>query len=702
MAEKFRFFDSIEGSDERFYTADEFAEYFRLFIRDGIFNGGENLNVGTDGVDLKTFIKPGYAWIEGYLYKIDTENLYLEHDTPDPALNRIDRVVIRLDKSLESRFVKAFILKGTPAATPAAPELTRTDNLYEISLAEVNIIAGKSFIEAYQITDERVDNEVCGLVTHLFEQVNTTEIYNRFEAWMDEKTAEPDGDFFQEWQAWFSEIQDTTNLVSMTQFNALKTRLATYPTAGGTANALTVPQNGFSLVHGAKAWFKAAVDNTGTVTVDVESTGVFALKDIDGANLTAGDLTTGYFYEIVWDAAQSFFYLAPKGGKPRKGHVAGQSVSANGTQLRIRPQKGFYKGDADNSVAWTDNNWVEANILKDVVMFGKTGTAIKTMQKNYIGSTDWWSYIGYLTALTQNGYMLGSVSGGSNTMYSGNMATGAINSGSNSSVMSSPSNSGFMGIGGNVGHCWLWNGSSEPIVRFSTTPSVLGYNYLSQYAGNVTSMRAANGSGAFISGNSPAYLYNNGTYIGQVNVGYNVICDGSYYYYGDNSGYVHKLSCTSMSDTSVNANYYGLQPIYSDATYVYFLASYGSSQYVLKRLKSNMTSVSVTVLATYCPDLCPAGASITSINVYGLNPNGSRYVIILPTLTYSAHSTQRYGKLSVIDITTGALVMYLPQDIQGNYYSNGNTQRNEMNDLHNNGTIYGIEYCGTGKPYTLL
>lgn len=39
MAESYKFFDSIDGTDERYYTADEFAEYFRQFIRNGIFNG---------------------------------------------------------------------------------------------------------------------------------------------------------------------------------------------------------------------------------------------------------------------------------------------------------------------------------------------------------------------------------------------------------------------------------------------------------------------------------------------------------------------------------------------------------------------------------------------------------------------------------------------------------------------------------------
>ncbi|WP_296969729.1 hypothetical protein [Tepidanaerobacter sp. EBM-38] len=217
--ERFRFFDSIDGEDERYYTADEFAEYFRQFIRNGIFNGGENLQVGTDERDMKIFIKPGYAWIEGYLYKIEKEPLVLEHSMADPELNRIDRVVIRLDKTLENRYVKAFILKGAPAETPQVPELTRDENIYEISLAQVEVIAGKSFIEAHQITDERLDNEVCGLVTHLFEQVNTTEIFNRFQSWLDSKTSEPDGDFYREWKDWFDGVQDTTNLVTKTRFD---------------------------------------------------------------------------------------------------------------------------------------------------------------------------------------------------------------------------------------------------------------------------------------------------------------------------------------------------------------------------------------------------------------------------------------------------------------------------------------------------
>src|SRR5699024_2600149 len=107
--------------DEREYSADEFAEYFRQLVTSGIFNGGENLRVITEGTNMTIKIQEGYAWLEGYLYKIDNEPLALTLDAADPALNRIDRIIIRLDKTLDNRYVKAFVLKGNPSEEPIAP-----------------------------------------------------------------------------------------------------------------------------------------------------------------------------------------------------------------------------------------------------------------------------------------------------------------------------------------------------------------------------------------------------------------------------------------------------------------------------------------------------------------------------------------------------------------------------------------------------
>lgn len=194
MAERFRFFDSIDGEDERYYTADEFAEYFRQLVSSGIFNGGTNLQVVCDGTNMDVSILSGYAWLEGYLYKIDTEPLILTLDAANPALDRIDRVVIRLDKRLEHRYVKAFILKGEPAEEPTAPKLTRDQNIYEISLAQIRVIAGKSFIRETEVLDERFNEDVCGIVNSLI-KIDTSHLIKAFEG---------------EWQEWFSGIKDNT------------------------------------------------------------------------------------------------------------------------------------------------------------------------------------------------------------------------------------------------------------------------------------------------------------------------------------------------------------------------------------------------------------------------------------------------------------------------------------------------------------
>ncbi len=199
MAELYRFFDSIDGEDERSYTADEFAEYFRQVISSGILNGGTNLQVVCSGTDMNVSILPGYAWLEGYLYKINIEPLVFTLDVAHPTQDRIDRVVIRLDKRLEHRYVKAFILKGTPAQTPVAPDITRDENIYELSLAQMKVIAGKSFIEGGEITDERLNTSVCGLANSLV-TADTTDIFNQFQAWYNSRTAE----YQAAWNEWFT------------------------------------------------------------------------------------------------------------------------------------------------------------------------------------------------------------------------------------------------------------------------------------------------------------------------------------------------------------------------------------------------------------------------------------------------------------------------------------------------------------------
>src|SRR5690606_28800418 len=91
----------------------------------------------------------GYCFANGYMYE-NTAALDLTHDIAHTTYDRIDRVVIRFDHNPSERKVYAYIKKGTPASSPVAPSLTRDDYVYELSVARVLIIAGKSYIEQYQ------------------------------------------------------------------------------------------------------------------------------------------------------------------------------------------------------------------------------------------------------------------------------------------------------------------------------------------------------------------------------------------------------------------------------------------------------------------------------------------------------------------------------------------------------------------------
>jgi hypothetical protein len=165
MARQFSgFFDSIEG-DERSYVAEEFATYFRAFFGDGLKTlDGDNLRVTVNEADMTVTIRPGTAVIQGYMYGLSDDGgdpLALTVAAPG-AQTRIDRVVLRLDRTTNVRSIFPAILQGSSPTTP--PALTRNADIWEISLARVTVRPGASFLLQTDISDERADPAVCGVV----------------------------------------------------------------------------------------------------------------------------------------------------------------------------------------------------------------------------------------------------------------------------------------------------------------------------------------------------------------------------------------------------------------------------------------------------------------------------------------------------------------------------------------------------------
>ena len=165
MAEEFMMFDSVDGDRE--VTADDFAKYYTEILTNGVFyrNGLPSLKV-LKGAGLTTSLEIGAAFIEGYMYR-NTEPIEFLHAAGNPSFPRIDRIVIRLDKTISSRHVRAFIKEGTLATNPQPPVLQRDEFVYEISLAQVRVNPGASVIAT--VTDERLDQNLCGVVSSIIE-----------------------------------------------------------------------------------------------------------------------------------------------------------------------------------------------------------------------------------------------------------------------------------------------------------------------------------------------------------------------------------------------------------------------------------------------------------------------------------------------------------------------------------------------------
>lgn len=181
MSEKYFPFMSVSG--DRKYSADNWAEYFGLFLRDGIFysDAAKLKVVPSDGMTVK--INKGAGFISGRCYILDAD-LSVTLDTADGALNRIDRIVLRCDYT--ARMITAQVKKGSYSASPTAKELQRDADAYEIALADVYVAKGVVSITTANITDQRLKTSLCGIVTGLVEQADTTEIFNEFYAYLQE------------------------------------------------------------------------------------------------------------------------------------------------------------------------------------------------------------------------------------------------------------------------------------------------------------------------------------------------------------------------------------------------------------------------------------------------------------------------------------------------------------------------------------
>ena len=164
----------------------------------GVFGADGNLSVTANG-DMTVSVSDGVGWLandkaDGTVFWNDTKEqtgseLQLTIPLPDAILPRIDRIVVSWDTVDYAEKPRIEVLKGIPNKAPIASELTNNTLKRQISLARIYVAAAVSSISADSITDERLDPDVCGLVTD-WVSVDTTTIQAQFSALLEKVKTE--------------------------------------------------------------------------------------------------------------------------------------------------------------------------------------------------------------------------------------------------------------------------------------------------------------------------------------------------------------------------------------------------------------------------------------------------------------------------------------------------------------------------------
>lgn len=178
MAIKSGFFNSVDG--DRTYDAEDIGNYFNGLISNGVFESVGNKLVVTAASGMAVNIDSGRAFINSHWMSNDSI-VTLSLAASDVQYKRIDAIVIRLDISDGARSMGIYVKQGTNSLNPTAPALTRDETVYEICLAQIYINNNVTSISQSNITDTRANTNLCGFVTGLINQVDTSDLFLQYQ-----------------------------------------------------------------------------------------------------------------------------------------------------------------------------------------------------------------------------------------------------------------------------------------------------------------------------------------------------------------------------------------------------------------------------------------------------------------------------------------------------------------------------------------
>ena len=164
------------------YTAED-AELFHCTRSSGIY-ASNDFECIASGVDNTITVGEGIGWIRnskysGKVFANKTAEV-IDLGLADASLPRYDVIAIQFNKA--QNLTKIVVKNGTPASSPAIPERSVTESIYELYLCKVYRPVGALTITADNVTDTRFDANLCGLMADSVTSIDTSAINAQVEA----------------------------------------------------------------------------------------------------------------------------------------------------------------------------------------------------------------------------------------------------------------------------------------------------------------------------------------------------------------------------------------------------------------------------------------------------------------------------------------------------------------------------------------
>lgn len=197
------FFNSDPTKHDRQYNADQMGSMFDGVIRDGVYSTiGKCFAVNAAG-GMKIKIDTGKAWFD-HTWIINDSIATIELEAAPITMDRIDAVVIEVNKTEDVRATQICVVRGIASETPVKPTMLHDDNTDQYALAYISVAK-----QTTEITDSVIENAVgteeTPFVTGVLEQVDITVLLQQ---WTDQAAGQR-SELGTEFNEWFVTVKDT-------------------------------------------------------------------------------------------------------------------------------------------------------------------------------------------------------------------------------------------------------------------------------------------------------------------------------------------------------------------------------------------------------------------------------------------------------------------------------------------------------------